>query len=95
MLRDPVTSLPVVVVSYRAVKAFLPPGIDPARYETLPQGFRLISVQTAVGSRLLMCFRPRAIFIRHGRIWRAFCAVVAVSTALPENRALLPPTLEA
>ena len=95
MLRDPVTSLPVVVVSHRAIRPFLPAGVDPLRYETLPQGFRLISVQTAAGSRLLMCFRPRAIFIRSGRIWRAFHAVVAVSGTLPEDRALLPPSLEA
>ncbi|MBR5231030.1 MAG: sigma-E processing peptidase SpoIIGA [Clostridia bacterium] len=95
MLRDPVTSLPVIVVSYRALKPYLPGGVDPARYETLPHGFRLISVQTAAGAKLLMCFRPRAIYIRFGRIWRAFHAVVAVSASLPENRALLPPTLEA
>lgn len=95
MLCDPVTSLPVIVVSYRAIKPYLPGGVDPARYETLPHGFRLISVQTAAGTCLLMCFRPRAVFIRYGRIWRAFHAVIAVSESLSENRALLPTTLEA
>ena len=93
-LRDPVTALPVVVVSYEAVQPLLPSGVVLNRYDTLPRGYRLISVRTAAGTALLMCFRPRALYIRHGRVWRAAEAVIAVSGALEGRRALLPPTME-
>lgn len=95
LLRDPVTALPVIVVPYEAVAAYLPPGVDLARFDTLPPGFRLLSVHTAAGSRLMMCFRPRALFIRRERVWRPFSAIVAVSGALRGDQALLPPTIEA
>ncbi len=93
MLRDPVTDLPVVVVGYRAVSAYMPPGMACDRLETLPRGFRLICVRTAAGRGMLMCFRPRALYVRCGRVWRAADAVVAVSGTLEGQRALLPPTL--
>lgn len=95
LLRDPVTALPVVVVPFEAVRAYLPRGIELERFETLPRGFRLLSVHTAAGTRLMMCFRPRALFIRRERVWRAFNAVVAVSGALSGDRAILPPGIEA
>lgn len=94
-LRDPVTALPVVVVPFEAVQPYLPPGIEIDRFETLPRGFRLLSVHTANGARLMMCFRPRALFIRRERVWHAFNAVVAVSGALSGDRAILPPGIEA
>lgn len=94
-LRDPVTALPVVVVPFEAVQPHLPPGVDLERFETLPRGFRLLSVHTANGSRLMMCFRPRALFIRRERVWRPFHAVVAVSGALSGDQAILPPGIEA
>ena len=94
MLRDPVTALPVVVVSFQAVQPLLPGGVVLDRYDTLPRGYRLISVHTAAGTALLMCFRPRALYVRHGRVWRAAEAVIAVSGALEGRRALLPPTME-
>ena len=93
LLRDPVTALPVVVASYDALRTHLPEGMACGRIGTLPRGFRLISVRTAAGSQLLMCFRPRALYIRSGRVWRAVHAVVAVSDSLTGQRALLPPTL--
>lgn len=93
LLRDPVTALPVVVASYEALRAHLPEDMSCGRIGTLPRGFRLISVRTAAGSQLLMCFRPRALYIRSGRVWRAAHAVVAVSDSLTGQRALLPPTL--
>lgn len=94
MLRDPVTALPVVVVSFQAVQAHLPRGTVLGCYDTLPRGYRLISVHTAAGSALLMCFRPRALYIRHGRVWRAADAVIAVTDALEGRRALLPSTMD-
>ena len=91
LLRDPVTALPVVVASYAALQRHLPRGMRCEDVSTLPRGFRLISVQTAGGSRLLMCFRPRGLYIRSGRVWHAVQATVAVSPSLSGRRALLPP----
>lgn len=93
LLHDPVTALPVVVAPYGALRAYLPPAMRCDDLDTLPRGFRLICVHTAGGSRLLMCFRPRALYIRRGRVWRAAQAVVAVSPALSGRRALLPPAV--
>lgn len=93
LLRDPVTSLPVVVASYAALRAHLPQGMVCEDLQTLPRGFRLIGARTANGITLLMCFRPRGIYIRTGCIWRKTQAVVAVSPHLSGRRALLPPTL--
>ena len=92
LLRDPVTALPVVVAPYGALRAHLPPGMECDDLSTLPRGFRLICVRTAAGSQMLMCFRPRALYIRCGRVWRAAHSVVAVSPQLQGSRALLPPT---
>lgn len=94
-LRDPVTALPVIVVPYEAIATYLPPQLDLNCFETLPRGFRLLSVHTASGSRLMMCFRPRALFIRRERVWHAFSAVVAISGAMHGDQVLLPPTIEA
>ena len=51
-LRDPVTELPVVVVPYQAIRAYLPPGTRCEQLSTLPRGFRLICVRTALFFRL-------------------------------------------
>lgn len=94
-LRDPVTALPVIVVPFDAVAAYLPPGANPDCFETLPRGYRLLSAHTANGSQLMLCFRPRALFIRKERIWRACNAVIALSGAMRGDEAILPPTIEA
>lgn len=93
LLRDPITALPVVVASGAALAAHLPPGTDCMDPGTLPPGYRLILVRTAAGSRLMMCFRPRGLYIRRGRVWRAAEAVVAISAELEGARALLPASL--
>ena len=93
LLRDPVTALPVVVASGKALLPHLPPGTDCLDPGTLPPGFRLILVRTAAGSRLMMCFRPRGLYIRRGRVWQAAEAVVAISAELEGRRALLPEVL--
>ena len=93
LLRDPVTALPVVVASGAALAAHLPPGTDCLDPGTLPPGYRLILVRTAAGSRLMMCFRPRGLYIRRGRVWQAAEAVVAISGELEGARALLPASL--
>jgi len=94
LLRDPVTALPVVVAPYAALRQYLPDGTSCGDWRTLPRGFRLICVQTAAGSRMMMCFRPRALYMRCGRVWHAVQAVVAISPALQGRRALLPPALK-
>ena len=83
----------MVVASGRALTPHLPPGTDCMDPSTLPAGFRLIPVRTAAGSHLMMCFRPRGLYIRRGRVWRAAEAVVAISADLPGPRALLPAAL--
>lgn len=93
LLRDPVTALPVVVVSCAAIRRFLPETCDCDNPDTLPRGFRLISVRTAAGMRLMMCFRPRALFLLDRGVWRQINAIVAVSGALKRPRALLPPSI--
>ena len=93
LLRDPITALPVVVAPYGALREHLPPDMECENLSTLPQGFRLICVRTAAGSQMLMCFRPRGLYIRCGRVWRAAQAVVAVSPRLRGRCALLPPTI--
>ena len=80
-------------VTTQAIRAYLPPGTRCEQLSTLPRGFRLICVRTASGKRLMMCFRPRGLYVRDGRVWRAADAVVAVSPCLHGRRALLPPTL--
>lgn len=93
LLRDPVTALPVVVAPYAALRPHLPPGMRCGDLGTLPPGFRLIAVRTAAGSKMLMCFRPRGLYIRSGSVWRAAQAVVAVSPDMEGQKALLPPSL--
>ena len=93
LLRDPITSLPVVVAAAGAFRPHLPAAAARGDLSALPRGFRLIRVRTAAGSQLLMCFRPRALYIRSGAVWQAAQAVVAVSPSLKGSRALLPPTL--
>lgn len=58
LMRDPVTSLPVLVIPLRAAHALYPEAavIDPLC--SLPKGFRLLHVRTAAGSGLLPMFRP-------------------------------------
>ena len=93
LLRDPITALPVVVAPFSALRPHLPRGMHCDQLQTMPRGFRLILVRTAGGSRLLMCFRPRALYIRRGSVWHAAEAVVAVSPSLHGRRALLPPSV--
>lgn len=58
LMRDPVTSLPVLVIPLKAAYALYPDAgrIDALR--ALPKGFRLLHVRTAAGSALLPMFRP-------------------------------------
>ncbi len=58
LMRDPITSLPVLVIPLRAAHALYPEAgrIDPLH--ALPKGFRLLHVRTAAGGGMLPLFRP-------------------------------------
>ena len=90
LLRDPVTGLPVIVISRRAA----------SRLTVLPQpgrltpGMRLLSVRTVAGTALMAVFRPSAVFIEEKGVWRAVNAIVGLSPDGYEGfQALVPASL--
>lgn len=90
LLRDPVTGLPVIVISRRAAArlTLLPP---PGR---LMPGMRLISVRTIAGTTLMAVFRPSAVFLEERGAWRAVNAIVGLSPDGYEGfQALVPSSL--
>ena len=90
LLRDPVTGLPVIVISRRAAArlTLLP---SPGR---LTPGMRLISVRTIAGSTLMAVFRPSAVFLEERGVWRAVNAIVGLSPDGYEGfQALVPSSL--
>lgn len=58
LLRDPITSAPVLVAPMRAMRALFPDAETLCELGELPQGFRLLNVHTAAGGGLLPMFRP-------------------------------------
>ena len=89
LLTDGVTGLPVIVISESLLKPLLPPGVHPGDLSTLPRGWRLTRVQTAAGSKCLMCFQPDRACLIQGKVLRPLRAAVAVSDSAG-TRALLP-----
>ena len=91
-LSDAVSGLPVIVLPERLALNYLPQGTNLKDLSTLPPGWRLLRVKTAVGCKALMCFTPDQIILRQGT--RAYYAeaVIAVSD-FAESRALLPDSL--
>ena len=90
LLRDPVTGLPVIVISRRAAArlTMLPP---PGR---LSPGMRLLSVRTIAGTTLMAVFRPSAVFLEVGGAWRAVSAMVGLAPDGYEGfQALVPVSL--
>ena len=90
LLRDPVTALPVIVISRRAA----------ARLTLLPQpghltpGMRLLSVHTIAGTTLMAVFRPSAVFLEEHGAWRAVNAIIGLSPDGYEGfQALVPSSL--
>lgn len=74
LLHDPITSLPVIIISQAAAKRIIPyasPG------ELVP-GMRLISVRTIAGPTLMQVFRPHRIrlLLPHG--WQTVTAIVGL-----------------
>ena len=90
LLRDPLTGLPVIVVSRRAARKLTP---LPVPGQLLP-GMRLISVRTAAGSALMAIFRPQRVRVLSGQTWREVRAMVGLSPdGYDGAQALLPACL--
>ncbi len=90
LLRDPLTGLPVLVVSQTAVRSLFPEYLDLCDLQDLPMGFRLLSVRTASGRALWPLFRPEVCRIYvNGRAQEAR-ALVAVSGEYQGIQALVP-----
>lgn len=75
LLRDPITGLPVIVCSRKALVPLLPPPSP----EGLTPGMRLISVRTVAGTALMAVFRPQETLVRCGGTWRKVTALVGIA----------------
>ena len=75
LLRDPLTRLPVIVMSRRAASRLIP---LPAPGELSP-GMRFISVRTAAGSALMPIFRPTGVRLLLPDGWQDVHAVIGLS----------------
>ena len=90
LLRDPVTGLPVIVISRRAAARLT---LLPAPGRLTP-GMRLISVRTIAGTTLMAVFRPSAVFLEERGAWRAVNAIIGLSPDGYEGfQALVPSSL--
>lgn len=77
LLRDPITGLPVIVVSRKAASRLItlpPPG------EIIP-GMRLISIRTVAGTSLMAVFRPRRVCLHLPDGWQTVDAMIGLSPA--------------
>lgn len=75
LLRDPLTHLPVIVVSRQAAARIIP---LPPPGEASP-GMRLISVRTIAGSALMPVFRPDRVRLMLSGGWQETRAVIGLS----------------
>ena len=73
LLRDPITRLPVIVISRQAASKLLP-----STGELLP-GMRLISVRTVAGTALMPIFRPQQLQLLLPQGWQSVHALVGLS----------------
>jgi len=90
LLRDPITGLPVIVISRRAA----------ARLLTLPrpgelrEGMRLMRIRTVAGPALMTLLHPQSVFLSRGRAWEEIRAMVGLSPDGYEGfQALVPSSL--
>lgn len=75
LLRDPVTGLPVIVISGCAARRLLPGTKD---VSILP-GVRLMSVRTISGTALMPLLRPDRVGILLGGLWQETEALIGLS----------------
>lgn len=73
LLRDPITRLPVIVISRKAAAQLLPDVRE------LAPGMRLISVRTVAGSTLMPVFRPGEVRLLLPQGWQTVRAVIGLS----------------
>lgn len=73
LLRDPLTRLPVIVISRKAAARLLPDT------RALAPGMRLISVRTVAGSTLMPIFRPGKVRLMQSGGWQSIHAMIGLS----------------
>lgn len=76
LLRDPLTRLPVIVISRTAATRLLPRW----NQQTLTPGMRLIPVRTVAGRAMMPLLRPGSIHLEHQGKWVAAQAMIGLST---------------
>lgn len=90
LLRDPLTALPVIVISRRAAARLLtlpPPG------EIAP-GMRLMRIRTVAGVSMMTIFRPGSVQLSSGGAWHEARALIGLSPDGYEGfQALVPASL--
>lgn len=87
LLRDPLTQLPVIVVSRQAAERLIP---LPPPGEIAP-GMRLISVRTVAGTALMAVFRPNRVRLLLPGGWHDVSAMVGISPGHYDGfQALIP-----
>ena len=90
LLRDPVTALPVIIISRRAAMRLIPLPED----GKVVYPFRLITVRTVSGAGMMTVFHPDSVCVLTGQGWRRVETLLGVS---PEGydgfQALVPATL--
>lgn len=90
LLRDPLTSLPVIVISRRAAAKLLP---LPRPGEIAP-GMRLMRIRTVAGASMMTIFRPGSVHLSSGGAWHEARALIGLSPDGYEGfQALVPASL--
>ena len=90
LLRDPLTALPVIVISRRAARRLIP-APQPGK---LNPGLRQITVRTAAGLSAMTVFRPSSVRLLCCGAWRECRAAVGIAPADYDGvQALLPAVL--
>ena len=90
LLRDPLTALPVIVISRRAAARLIPlpqPG-------GLTPGMRLMRIRTVAGTSMMTIFRPGSVHLSSGGAWREVKALIGLCPDGYEGfQALVPASL--
>jgi len=79
LIRDPITSLPVLVIPLKAAHALYPDAVMIDALRMMPRGFRLLHVRTAAGHHLLPMFRPDRCWLYMDGIRREVRLLAAVA----------------
>lgn len=75
LLRDPLSALPVVVISRRAAQKLIG-APEPGR---LNPGLRQIAIRTVAGASRMTVFRPAALRVLQGGQWRDAQAIIGIA----------------